>query len=122
LALAGTAAAAATTTGISTSSAASGGTSSATATDGVFRFDNETVVGHVDLDFASLALQFFVDDKGKSCGLKYFVFIVRLIQSQSQAWACSATGREIDADSGGLFVLEVAFQLLLCSFCNFKHE
>jgi len=89
--------------------------------DRLFGFDDETVVGHVNLDIASLGLKFLVDKEGKSTGLEYFVFIVRLIQSQSQAWAGSAASCEIDADRGCLLVLEVAFELLLGSFSNFEH-
>jgi len=93
----------------------------ATAANRIFRLDYETVVGHIYLDFTGLFAQFLVYKEGQTSGLESFVFIIRLIQSQGQAWACSAASREIYADGGSVLVLEVAFKLLLGSFCNFEH-
>lgn len=104
-----------------TAGACGGAVATAATADGLFRLDYEPVVGHVDLDLAGLGLEFFVDEEGESTGLGHFVFVVRLIQSQSQARACSAACREIYADGGRLFILKIAFQLLLGGFGNFKH-
>ncbi len=115
--LAGTSAAGAASTAVGAAAAAA----AAATADRLLGFDNETVVGHVDLHFSGLGKKFLINEEGESTGLEHFVFIVRLIQSQSQARACSASSREIYADRGRLFILEVAFKLFLCSFGKFKH-
>jgi len=66
-------------------------------------------------------LKFFVDEEGESTSLEYFVFIIRLIQSQSQARACSTSGCEVHSDRRWLLVLEIAVELLTGSFSQFKH-
>ncbi len=122
--LAGTTAGAAATAALVSATAvgaAAAGRAATAASNRIFGFNNKTIVGHVDLHVSGLGLQFFVDKEGESTSLKYFVFVVRLIQSQGQAWACSATCREIYADGGRVFILEVAVELLLSGFCNFKH-
>lgn len=92
------------------------------ATDRIFGLNDETIIGHVDGYLAGLGLQFLVDEEGKSSGLNYFVFVVRLIQSQCQLGACSAASREINADRGLIFVLKVSFKLLCCSLGDFDHN
>jgi len=117
--LAGTTAAGAAATAIGTAAARRAAT--ATATNRIFGFNDKTIIGHVNFHLAGLALEFFIDEESKSTSLKHFVFIVRLIQSQSQARACSTTSREIYADGGRIFILEIAFELFLRSFGNFEH-
>jgi len=101
--------------------AAPAGAATAAAADRVLGLDDETVVGHVDLYRAGLGFEALVDQKGESVRLEYFVFFVRLVQSQGQARACSTALREIHADGGRGLVAEVAFELLLGGVCYIKH-
>jgi len=93
----------------------------AVSTHGVLGFHDESVIGHVNFDIAGLIQQFLFHEEGESTGLGHVILIVRLIQSQGQARARSAAGREIHADRGRFLVLEVAFELLLGSFSDFDH-
>jgi hypothetical protein len=95
--------------------------SAAAAANGILGVDHEPVVGHVDLDIAGLGFEFLVYDEGETGSFVSDVFIVRLIQSQGQARACSATGREVHADGGRFFIGKIAFQLFLGGFGYFKH-
>lgn len=107
--------------------AAAGGTTAATTAPARIGkrnlgFDGKAHVRQVDAYAAHRFKKIAGDAKGESVLLKNLVFGSRLIQSQSEARAASATGGEIHADRRFFLVGKIRFQLVGSRFANGKHE
>ena len=79
---------------------------------GNLRFDGKTHVRQVDGDAADRFEEIIGDAIGESVLLDDLVFGSRLIQSQSETRAASATSSEVDTNGGLFLVGEVGFKLV----------
>ena len=78
---------------------AAAGTAAATAKR-QFRLDHEAHVANVDLDAANALQKGIFEAESETVDFKGLVVFSRLIQSQCETRAASATGGKIDTDAG----------------------
>lgn len=107
--------------GAAVAGTAAAAAASATAPEGLAGFDLEAHVGEVYANGFYLGQQVAVDAEREVAFVEHLVVIVRLIQSQCQPGAASATGGEIDADGVFLLVRKVGFKLLAGVFSKLEH-
>ena len=82
------------------SAAGAAARAAATTAERQFRLDHETHVAHVDLNAADALQQGAFEAESETIDFKGLVVFSRLIQSQCETRAASATGGKIDANAG----------------------
>ena len=82
-----------------TAAGAAAGTAAAAA-ERQFRLDEEAHIAHVDFDATDTLQKGVFDAESETVDFEGFVFFIRLIQSQCETRAASATGGQIDTDAG----------------------
>ena len=71
-----------------------------TTAEGQFRLNEEAHIAHVDFDATDTLQKGVFDAESETVDFEGFVFFIRLIQSQCETRAASATGGQIDTDAG----------------------
>ena len=82
-----------------TAAGAAAGTAAAAA-ERQFRLDEEAHIAHVDLNAADALKKRAFEAESETVDVKGLVVFSRLIQSQCETRAASATGGQIDTDAG----------------------
>ena len=82
------------------SAAGAAARTAATTAEGQFRLNEEAHIAHVDFDATDTLQKGVFDAESETVDFEGFVFFIRLIQSQCETRAASATGGQIDTDAG----------------------
>ena len=82
------------------SAAGAAARTAATTAERQFRLDEEAHIAYVDLNATDALQKGAFDAESETVGFEGFVVFSRLIQSQCETRAASATGGQIDTDAG----------------------
>ena len=93
-----------------TAAGAAAGTAAAAA-ERQFRLDEEAHIAHVDLDAADALQKRAFEAESETVDVEGLVVFSRLIQSQCETRAASATGGQIDTDAGLGLIGEESLEL-----------
>ena len=104
------------------SAAGAAARTAATTAERQFRLDHEAHIAHVDLNATDALKKGAFEAESETVGFEGFVVFSRLIQSQCETRAASATGGKINTDAGLGLIGEESLKLSTSRVGNLDHD